>query len=182
MAVIFELVKDTNFLSLALKKENQYEYFLDANVGETIKEPQEKMIVEYGINEDEVADPRGVDDYPCLSATIPVFSERFVQEFGAMLNSSGQLFPLYGEDKLFYFFNCTNLEDLVDEENSEFEYSDGFLISINKLVLTRCPNNSHIFKLSKDPRGPIYVDEIFKEKIEKSGFFGFNFKAITTEE
>ena len=180
--MIFELVKDTNFLSLALKDEGLYEYFLDANAGEVIPPPKEKVIVEYGINEEDIANPRSIDDYPCLSATIPVFSQKFVQKFGAELNSSGQLFSLYSENKLFYLFNCTTLQDLINEEKSVLEYCDGFLIGIKKLVIKEQQNYPHIFKLTQDPRGPVYVNEIFKEKIERSDFLGFIFKVIETEE
>lgn len=177
MSRYYELAKDTNFLTLNWKSQEDSDYLLEnIHIGKFAEPPLHNISVEFGINDDE--DDRGMDDYPCLSAYIPAFSERFVDVFRKVLLESGQLFYIYGEDRFFYLYNVTHFEDLIDHENSSVVYFEGNIIDIRKLILKNQDVQKPIFKLTGDPRGPIYVTNAFKEEIEAQGFLGFRFKPV----
>lgn len=175
MSKVFEVVKDTNYLSLCWKDKQSGDYVLDnINRGRLANQPTHKIMVEYGVNDS--SDSREVDDYPCLSATIPVLSQRFVDIAKKELEANGQLFPIVGENKKFYLYNITTLVDAIDYENSDLVFSGDFLIDVNKLVLNEIKfSEPVIFKLTGDPLGPVYVNESFKLLVEESGLIGIKF-------
>lgn len=175
--MIYSLSKDIGYVSLALLDDNDYELFLDyIDIGKKVTSFSRSIQVFYGYDGDD--DERGIDDYPCISLTYPVFNQKAVEKLD-FLTEFGELLPVYGEDQTFYVYNVTNLLDIVDFDASELEYFEGVLIGAKRIVLRDVSFDSPvIFKVCGIERGPIFANELFKNIFEGAGLKGIEFTAV----
>ncbi|MGH7213183.1 MAG: imm11 family protein [Tepidisphaeraceae bacterium] len=90
----------------------------------------------------------------------------------------GELLPLESKDGEFYVYHCMNILDAIDRLACEFNWS-----TIVKYVFKPdVVRGQHIFLQAAPNEGPIFVSDIFVDRVKSAGLKGFKFTPVWSEE
>ena len=127
---------------------------------------------------------RILGDYPHFA--LPAISSRAKEVLEKHLEGLVEIFPLdAGKWGTYYFLNIMNVLDVLDTEESTMKMlPSGLILNISKYIFTPeiINQNTRLFKIENDKRGPIYINEETKQLIESAGLEGFIFTQVWDSE
>ncbi|WP_028111182.1 hypothetical protein [Ferrimonas kyonanensis] len=96
-----------------------------------------------------------------------------------VLGGLGQWIPMrLGNESVFYF-HPTKALDIVDKDNSDLLYYDGYLTGVNKFAFRELDDDLPlIFKMSGFENYGLVVSCEFKKYVEESALTGLSFKKL----
>jgi hypothetical protein len=118
-------------------------------------------------------------DFPSLFSNLPVLNKKSLEVLKDLLLPHGELLPLIYKDNVEYFaYNCLNLIDAFDTDNSNIEWTTvGTIIHVNKYMFYSDKLvNQNIFKVNKEIL--IFVSDIFVQKVLDNNLKGFHFEHV----
>lgn len=123
--------------------------------------------------------PKGIaGDFPPLTASAIVCSERAANILRPMLNSSAELLPLKGNKEKYFLINVTCVIDCLDMERSilqRFASSNRIMRVLHYAWKSDCLGNTEIFKLPEFVRSYHFVTDKFKQVVESHNLRGLTF-------
>ncbi|WLF69099.1 hypothetical protein Q6375_14125 [Clostridium septicum] len=174
---IWKLVEDVNnYAVLALKDEDNILNVSDQfNKNSELKD--EWLVAEVKIFKND--DKKQVGDFFDIITGVWAFNEnalKLIKDYIA--DGKSEVLPLKGEEEPYYLLNVFNYVDCIDVDKSQVRYfrnSDRVMSISNYVFKPNMLNGEHIFKSTLQKRGPIFISDELKEKLEKSGLKGFRF-------
>jgi len=112
-----------------------------------------------------------------------VLSERAVDALSDLWEKYGDLYPMKvrGYEQTFYGFYPTNVVDCLDFEHSVLKGTGGngarFSVALEFIFFEEKVGDNIIFTIPDHPHGPIYVNEMFKERVKKAKLKGLQLNA-----
>lgn len=124
-------------------------------------------------------------DMPYLSPGKPVFSKNAVTILKDLLDENSETLPIEYDLQKLFIINITNHIEAINYEKSDIEFMpDGKrILSVNKysFVIEKI-KNQHIFKISNQLYGTVFVSDEFRNKVIQSGLEGFKFIEVWDSE
>ena len=118
---------------------------------------------------------KGLGDFISAGAA-NILSSRAVDCLSDIWEIYGDLYPVNVEEESdpYYIFHPKNVLDCLDRNRSNYETTQAGLISIvlDFVFLDNVVGDSLVFTIKELPDLPIYVSEVFKERVKKSKLRG----------
>jgi len=123
-------------------------------------------------------------DFPALNdfCRIPVFSQRAWDVLRAAVDCRWEALPIIHPcGKQYYLIHVMETIDCVDVERSEGVqlFDDGRVMEIERYCLkTEVLAGKHVFKTPVATGAELFVDDVFREAVEKNGLKGLEFRPL----
>ncbi|MBE0388660.1 imm11 family protein [Pseudoalteromonas luteoviolacea] len=106
-------------------------------------------------------------------------NEKVKETLSPLINNCGQWIPMKLGNETLFFFNITSLLDVLNDEQTEFETFEGFVVGIKKYVFINYDYSTYpVFRLQGNYGNFPIVTDRFKEFVEKQGLSGIKFKVL----
>ena len=133
------------------------------------------------VKEDEDGTRWKPGDFPaCSGGNMLLVSATAKALLEPVLREAGELLPLRCADGDFWALNVTRLIDAFDEDKADvLRSSDGErILMIHRHAFLTERLGPEMFKLSRTPRGLIYVTETFVKRVKATSLKGLDFKLV----
>jgi len=123
-------------------------------------------------------------DMPYLSPGKPIFTKNAVERLKGVLEGNVEVLPVDYDLQELFIINITNRIDAIDYEKSEIKYGDEKrILRVKKFsFVVEEVKNQHIFKISNQLFGTVFVSDEFKKKVVESSLEGFKFIEVWDSE
>lgn len=125
-----------------------------------------------------------LSDFPY--AFTNVFSLKAVNGLKTLIEDDVEILPLEFEEIQYFVINVTTVLDVIDYDRSEFETFDNSdrILAFDKYAFRLCDDlhQHNIFKLIDEPASYTFVNERFKDEVERNGLTGFKFELVWDSE
>lgn len=119
---------------------------------------------------------RKFNDYPCVDASIPAFSERAVEVLRDFLEPNGELLPLSSSLGRYFAYNVTTVADVLDQTRSKINLMyESFIasrIDRYEFIASKLAGLS-IFRIPEQYMA-VYVTEAFAARVRDRGLHGLD--------
>ena len=128
-----------------------------------------------------------IGDFPCVTNyfKVPMFSERAWSVLKPIIGDACEVLPVdHPFDGNYYIIHVMRTIDAIDVDASEvWRSSSGRIGRIYKYALKyELLDGKHIFKLPLQCGSGLYVDDVFRQAVEKNGLKGLIFKELRMKE
>jgi hypothetical protein len=124
---------------------------------------------------------RKIPDVGHLAIGSLVFSERAVEVLGDYLKKYWELLKIDAEGTIFYFYNVTNVIDMLDPNKSEITAKGSIINEV--FNLDKSPKTSQVFKVKGLESSSIYFNTIaghtsFIDMLNAEGLLGGTISSV----
>jgi hypothetical protein len=118
-----------------------------------------------------------IGDFPALTATIPVLSEKALSILAPIIGEAAEALPVKVSAQLFYALHVTETVDALNENASQCSrFSDGPIRKVERYCFKReRMRDKHIFRLPQTRFGEILFSEKFKHEVLNANLKGLRF-------
>lgn len=173
MKVYLLFANESEYTSLRPVSESDWDILNWFNGGFSLADRWRPITVEEDREGSE--EPLPLSDFPSLSPSVPVFSQRAVEALEECLVQNGELLPLSFPGGQYYAFNCMNTVDCLDYERSAIIRvpGSGRIFQIERYVfLADRLVGTEIFRIPENS-GPVFVTDAFARRVFQNGLTGF---------
>lgn len=120
-------------------------------------------------------------DCPDLISSLPVFSERAISILDDLLKDSVEYLPFLCPGKVKYYgVNVLKSIDCINHDNAEVvRFDSGRIMRFKKYAFKKdMLEGIQIFKIPDLLNSPVFVGEIFVDKVKETGLEGFKFEEV----
>lgn len=124
-------------------------------------------------------------DIPYLSPGKPVITDRAIDCLEELLKGNVEILPLFYNLQNLFLLNVLNRIDAINYEKSDIRYmpDNKRILRIKKYsFIVNKVQNQHIFMLTDQLWGTIFVSDEFRNKVIESGLQGFKFVNVWDSE
>lgn len=134
-----------------------------------------------------VFDPRRVPrgDFPSLTPSAPIFSQRAVSTLRDVLEDYGELLPIIAGGEEYFLFNATRIVDALDESNSEiirFEGTTRVMYIDTYVFFKKKISGLLMFKIPQMIDDSPFVTDAFVKRVRSARLKGFWFPLVWSSE
>lgn len=125
-----------------------------------------------------------IGDFPALTATIPVLSERALAALARVIGVAAEALPVKVGSHLFYALHVTEMVDALNENASQcWRFSDGTIGEVERYCFKReRMRGKHIFRLPQTRFGEILLSEEFRHEVLNAKLKGLRFVPLPESE
>ncbi|MCF2860883.1 hypothetical protein ABMY44_01730 [Pseudoalteromonas sp. Cnat2-41] len=171
----FEFDEKYQFLTVGNKKEDISFMRRQLSNGQPVVS---NMVLELKTSDSHVSE-NGLSDFIGFYSYGLLMKSHVYKALNEVLKPFGEFLEMTFNSQIYYYFNTTVVQDVVDYSNSEFEEFEGYVTGINRLCFNKVQRNSPcIFKLKGLENQPPVLTEDFVNLVLQNKFTGLNFVHI----
>jgi hypothetical protein len=122
------------------------------------------------------------NDFPCVSLSIPAFSERAANALREMLEPNGELLEFRYSERVYFAFHCRKIVEILDHHRTVGAFYSGYSSTCKKPasalsylgVIQGSLSGLTIFRMRELPNR-VFVTDHFKNRVEEHLLSGFDF-------